>query len=29
MMRTVLAVIVGLVFGFMVMTYYRTGHLPF
>jgi uncharacterized membrane-anchored protein YhcB (DUF1043 family) len=28
-MRIVLGIIVGLVIGFLAMTYYKTGHLPF
>jgi len=29
MMKVVLGIIVGVVIGFLAMTYFKTGHLPF
>ena len=29
MMKVILGIIVGIVIGFLAMTYFKTGHLPF
>ena len=29
MMKVILGIIVGVVIGFLAMTYFKTGHLPF